>query len=186
MCIRDSTWAEPKKGMWQVVEERLEQAFDDEITPRLTSYFNRFVANWDHKPQFAAKKIREANRIGVHVYPAGRNARFWRYVSGGVAPRPIFPRRKRALRFQLGYRPHTKPGGFYQGPGVATGEVLVRKYVKNWPGIRARRFETIIVRWMRPWFRLSVRRAILAGMQAYMRDTPIKRVAKWVRSRMGR
>jgi len=124
-----------------------------EAKPHFLKAFRRVVANWDHKPDFKARKYFRPDYIAITVHPTGSNAQIWRWVSGGTkGPYKIPKAGPGYLAFQLGYKPKTKPKGKIGGPGVATGPWVRGVMQVEHPGIKAREFEKVIADDEKDWF----------------------------------
>jgi len=81
----------------------------------------------------------------------------------GTRPHPITPKRPDGfLRFQTGYRPHTRPVARFGGPGQATGKVVYAKSVQH-PGFPPRKFSESINKRLRSSFLKAVSRGISIG-----------------------
>lgn len=142
---------------------------DAVVKPALVKEFEEVVSDWDHKPDFAARKYVNKGAIEVAVYPAGKNKAIWRYVSEGTKPHVIRPKNAKALSFVWGgpgsYNPKTTPGPppTWGGPGTVTGgETVVRREVHH-PGTKARNFEKYIADQYRPKFRKEIENAMKRG-----------------------
>lgn len=125
---------------------------DGEVKPHFISEFDAVVADWNHKPAFAARKYISGDSIEVAVYAQGEHSNIWNWVNRGTrGPYPITPRHAPLLVFQTGYIPRTSPGGGYGGAGRATGPTVRAKEVMH-PGIAARKFHEHIARKNKVWF----------------------------------
>lgn len=131
------------------VKRQLESHIDSQVKPELIKRFERVVVNWQHKPEFKARKFVTVDEIQVNVFPAGEHKMIWIYVSGGTKPHEITPKNAyNRLFFEWGgpgsYKPKTRPVGRFGGPGVVMGGSLaVAKSVQH-PGTEAREFEKAI------------------------------------------
>jgi len=153
---------------WKAFYAEIERTLNAEVKPELVGWFDKIVAEWKNRPSFKAINKTTRDGISVYVYPAGVNAKIWKYVSSGTrGPYPIpKPGNKRAklLRFRGGYKPRTTPQGGYKGPGKATGKMFIRKHVTH-PGIKARNFERHIARWYQKQFRRTMKNAVARGLR---------------------
>ena len=154
------------------VKAVLEQALDGEVKPHFIKAFEWVVANWEHKPDFKARKSIGADAISISVYPAGANKKIYIYVTKGTRPHPIprTPKSKGWLAFMWGgpgsYKAKTAPGGKFGGPGVVVGgKMTFAKQVQH-PGFEGRNFEKVIKDDNKRWFSRTMesawRRAIRA------------------------
>jgi len=156
-----------------VVRKVLEQALDSEVKPHYLREFEKVVANWEHKPDFRARKFIAADSIKLNVYPAGKNKDIYGYVTGGTRPHVIRAKNAPMLAFMWGgpgsYRAKTLPGGLYGGPGtVAGGKMTFRKQV-NHPGNKAREFEKTIRKQQAAWFSRIMKNAWQRAIRAMNR-----------------
>lgn len=124
---------------------------DAEVKPHFIKQFEGIVADWEHKVAFAARKYIEADGIRLTVHPTGANKQIWQWVTGGTKPHIIRAKNAPMLAFQLGYVPHTSPGGGYGGAGRATGPWAFAKEVHH-PGTEPREFEKHIARKNEGWY----------------------------------
>jgi hypothetical protein len=156
--------------------KEIEKALDTIVKPDLLEYFNKVVKSWKNQPEFKARKIIWLERMQVYVYPAGPDAEIWKYVSFGTrGPYPI-PKpgntKAKTLKFRWGgpgsYKARTTTSGGYDGPGKATGPIVLRKRVMH-PGIKARSFEKHIARWYKPKFQRTMNDAVKRGTAAAKR-----------------
>jgi len=143
--------------MAERVKDLLGQRMNAEVKPYFIKQFEQVVADWDHKPKFKARKYINPDAIRVTVHPTGKNAQIWKWVTEGTAGKgkgptyPIEPKNAPFLAFQLGYKPHTQPGGQYGGSGTASGPWVFAQHVDH-PGIRPREFEKHIAEDNEQWF----------------------------------
>jgi len=134
------------------VKSLVGQRMEREVKPHFLKQFEAIVADWDHKVQFKARKYIGPDGLRFTVHPTGKNAQIWDWVTRGTkGPYDIPKSPGPTLAFQLGYIPHTAPGGGYGGAGRATGEMVYAKHVTH-PGIKAREFEKHIARRNKRWF----------------------------------
>ena len=125
---------------------------DSIVEPHFVKESEKRVADWDHKPKIEAKKSIGADAIKVHVLPIGPDAKFWEWASKGTPAHDIPVGARGFLAFQLGYQPHTTPGGQYGGSGRAMGDwIYTRKTIRH-KGTRPRKFEKYIAQENKPWF----------------------------------
>lgn len=127
-----------------------------------------------------------AEGVSVYVYPIGEGARFWNYVSRGVAGHPIRPRRqwstrgsyrgvawgrsyrRAALRLHS-YRAMTRPGNVYGRPKWRQFSGY-RPYVPWWPGITPRLFEENVAEELRKWFLREMENAMRRAVRAAKKE----------------
>ncbi len=152
--------------------QEVEATIERKTKPELLSEFGKVVDDWQHKPEFRARKVINTKGLTVYVFASGENASIWKYVSLGTRPHPIFPRRARVLkecrRRPGSYKPKTWPRGNYGGPGVATGDVVYRYHV-NHPGNAPRDFEGAIGEKYAPIFRRDMENAIRRAIRRIKR-----------------
>ena len=140
-----------------VVRRVLEKEIDEEVKPDLIKQFEMRVANWEHKPDFKARKRITDDAITVNIYPAGLNKLIWIYVTKGTKAHPITPKRSGGLLiFTWGgkgsYKAKTGTGGKFGGPGVVIGgKKTAAKQVWH-PGFKGRNFEKYIRKDYEPKF----------------------------------
>ena len=157
--------ARAKHPNWSGIAKELEKTLDAEVKPRLLEYGERVVANWEHKPQFKARKRITRGGISVYVYPAGENKKYWIWTSRGTRPHPIEPKKASVLAFPSVYTPKTKPRGpSYGGPGTSSGPMIYARHVDH-PGTKPRHFEEAWARWTKTWFRREMENAIRRGVR---------------------
>jgi len=149
------------------VKAVLERALDGEVKPHFIKEFEKFVVNWEHKPEFAARKFITADSIKVTVYPTGQNKQIYTWVSGGTkGPYDITPKNgpflwfvSRGGRGVKSYIAKTGPGAsWYGGPGISVGNLRRVKAVSH-PGIKPRAFEARIRKEQAPWFSRTMENA---------------------------
>lgn len=160
-----------KHPNWTGIAKEAERTLDAVVKPRLLKYPAKIVANWEHKPDFKARKKVTRQAISVYVFPAGPNKDIWVWVSRGTGlygPKkskyPIEPKKKGGvLAFPSVYTPKTKPRGpSYGGPGKSSGPTIFAKSVMH-PGIKGRHFEEAWARWAKTWFRREMENAMRRG-----------------------
>ena len=135
------------------IQAEMAAFMDATVKPHFIKAFERVVCNWEHKPEFKARKYVRANSIAVYVFPAGQYKKIWKYVSAGTkGPYKIPKTGPGYLAFQIGYKPKTKPPGKFGGPGVATGPWIRGVMQVEHPGIKAREFEKTIADDERDWY----------------------------------
>jgi len=160
-----------KHPNWSGIAKEAEKTLDAVVKPRLLEYGNKVVANWEHKPQFKARKSVTKDAISVDVWPAGPHRDIWIWVSRGTGlygPKhrkyPITPKKPGGvLVFPSVYIPKTRPRGpSYSGPGSSSGPTIFAKKVMH-PGIKPRHFEEAWARWGKTWFRREMENAMRRG-----------------------
>jgi hypothetical protein len=137
---------------------------DKRVGPALVKSFENVVKDWEHRPDFQAKKIIKPTQISIEVIPVGPNAKIFVFVDQGTRPHMIVPRQKRALKFQGGtYKPKTLPSpartGTVSGGGRTTGGQTVFAKKVNHPGTKARNFSVVIAGDILPDFRREIEKA---------------------------
>lgn len=111
------------------------------IKSMLKSDFYRAVAGWEGRPIFAGRYSVGTGGGQLLVYPMTHRTKF-AWVSHGTKRHPISAVNAPILRYQH-YIPHTKPGGFWGGPGKPVGPIIKKKSVIH-PGIKPRKIEAEI------------------------------------------
>lgn len=138
------------------------------VKEALVESHRRVVADWEHQPDFAARKYVEADRLAVSVYPTGPSKSIWEYVDQGTRPHPITPKRARFLRFQWGgpgsYVAKTlpRPARTVSGGGRVVGGVTVYAKRVEHPGSEGRGFTQQIAEDIEPDFLRVVENAFRA------------------------
>lgn len=109
------------------------------LNKMLIDEFNKTIKNWDAPPTFIGTFSRPRGvSFQLVVDPKGPGTLKWTRVSGGVKGHRIKPRGPWLLNFQPKYKPHTKPGGKWGGPGSYEGHAQAAEV--KWPGIKPREF----------------------------------------------
>lgn len=152
-----------KHPNWSGIVKEVERTLDNVVKPRLLEYPKKIVADWDHQPEFKARKRVTKDSISVYAYPSGPYKDIWYWVSRGTKPHPIEPVNAPALAFPSIYTPHTQPRGpSYGGPGKSSDATVFALHVDH-PGTKARKFEEAWGRWGKTWFRREMENAIKRG-----------------------
>lgn len=151
-----------KHPNWTGIAKEAERTLDVVVKPRLVKWGERTVANWKHKPGFAARKYVTRQAIRVCVYPTGENKKYWIWTSRGTKPHPIEPKKKPILAFPSIYIPKTSIGPTYGGPGTSKGPTIFAMHVDH-PGTWPRHFEEAWAIWARDWFRREMENAMRRG-----------------------
>lgn len=143
-----------------ILRKELVSTIEQKVKPALIKSHDLVVANWEHKPQFKSRKFIRPDRIAVNIFPAGANARIWRFVDEGTRPHVIRAKNAPVLRFRTGYRAKTlaRPARTVSGGGRATGP-WVSKAVVNHPGNEPRNFTKEIAEDIQPEFRMEIENA---------------------------
>lgn len=104
----------------------------------------------------------------LHVFPTGteKAVKKWVYVSKGTRSHPISAIRAPMLKYQMGYKSHTKPGNKYGLPsgGSYSGEWRRAPRVQH-PGVEARDFEGHVVEQVRKKVVADIQSAIYAALR---------------------
>lgn len=149
-----------------LAKKQLEEAMDSKVKLALIKSHERIVRDWEHKPDFKARKEVRADRISVTVFPTGENAKIWLWVDKGTKDHMlpagggrIYPVRAKALRFNYGgkYVSKTlaKPARTVSGGGRVEGgtPVAVASVAGHMvSGIEAREFTQTIADDTQPGF----------------------------------
>jgi len=156
---------------WDLAIKEVEHEIDNRVKPDLLEYFNRIVAHWsdEHRPAFKAMKKITKQGISIYVFPAGPNAKIWKWVSvTGTKIHDITIKVAQWLIFRWdgkgSYKARTSAGGHYGGPGQATGRMRKFKKVTH-PGFEPRGFEVHIARWYAPKFYKYIENAFRRGIR---------------------
>lgn len=118
---------------------KLDHAIDEmlaEAALEAQDMFKKTTSTWQTHVNFTVNKTKYGRTVGT------RSA-IYKYVDQGTRSHMIYPRRKRILRFQTGYRAKTRPGVIGSSSGGASGGVVWAKAVRH-PGTQARRFSVTI------------------------------------------
>ena len=157
--------------MGDSIKRELEHTMDANVKPEVVAQFKEVVDNWEHKPDFQARKYVKGDSIELAVFPAGPDKMIWTYVSRGTKgpyPIPKNPATSKVLTFQWGgpgsYVPRTTTAPSWGGPGTVVGGQTVHFRQVMHPGIKARKFEEYIRKVYWPKFVEHIRRAITQGM----------------------
>ena len=142
----------------RAVRRVLDDTLDNVVKPALIRQFEYRVANWEHKPDFKARKYVTPDETSVSVYPAGANKEIYKYVTEGTRPHTITPKKRGGkLVFMWGgpgsYKAKTAPGGKFGGPGVIVGGTLRARSSVQHPGFKGRHFEKYIRKDYEPEFK---------------------------------
>jgi len=152
------------------VKTALAATLDGEVKPHLIAAFDEVVSNWEHKPQFAARKFITADALSVNIYPTGANKQIYIYVTKGTRPHTIRPRNARFLAFMWGgpgsYRAKTGAGGKWGGPGTVSGGKMTFSKLVHHPGNAPRNFEAFICKREQAWFSRTMENAWRRAIRA--------------------
>jgi hypothetical protein len=152
------------------VRQVLENALENEAKPHFVDAFKAIVADWDHAPDFAARKSITNDSITVSVYATGKNKQIYEYVTKGTRPHTISAKNAPSLVFMWGgpgsYKPKTAPGGVFGGPGVVVGGKLTFRKQVHHPGTKARKFEEFIRKREKVWFSRTMENAWRRAIRA--------------------
>lgn len=107
----------------------------------------RAQGKWDHKVTIRVRAKQTPRQYRVDIGPFGHNKRYWIFVSAGIAGRYIAPKRYGYLNIKKGYLAHTSPMGNWHGSGTYRGPFYRVRRPVWWPGIEARNFEHLIIKW---------------------------------------
>lgn len=149
-----------KRRDWTRIARAIRRQMNTKERRELLHHFNKVVANWKGKPRFIAKMGDKGGNFVLSARPVGKNAQKWRWVSRGTkGPYTIAAKNAPTLAFRTNYKPKTEPGGWYGGPGVATGPMVFPQEVEH-PGIEPRHFEEEIAETFTPGFRRRIENLI--------------------------
>jgi hypothetical protein len=149
-----------KRRDWTRIARAVRRHMNTVERRKLLAEFKSVVLNWDHKPKFIAKMGDKGGDFVLSVRPAGREAQKWRWVSRGTkGPYKIRAKNVPTLAFKTNYKPKTKPGYVFGGPGIATGPWRNPVEVEH-PGIEPRLFEEHIAERFGPQYRRRINNLI--------------------------
>lgn len=149
-----------KRRDWTRIARSVRRHINTVERRKLLAEFKSIVINWKGKPRFIAKMGDKGGSFVLSVRPAGKNAQKWRWVSRGTkGPYTIRAKNATTLAFRTNYKPKTKPGGIFGGPGVATGPWRTPVEVEH-PGIEPRHFEENIAERFAPMYRERIENLI--------------------------
>ena len=149
-----------KRRDWARIARRVRKHMNVTERKLLLDEFKSVVLNWKHKPKFIAKMGNKGGAFVLSVRPVGKEAQKWRWVSQGTkGPYTIRAKNAPTLAFRTNYKPRTKPGGVFGGPGIATGPWHNPIEVTH-PGIEPRLFEEVIGKRFGPQFRRRINNLI--------------------------
>jgi len=168
------------RGVYASVDafrEAIEDGANDLLFPMVENAARRVTSHWRVDLEWDQYVSIDSRAIVHWMYPAGRGANAWRWVSLGVPGRLIVAKKtstfrgtgkyKPALKLQR-YRPFTRPGGYWGGPGVRYGPVGYRQAVW-WTGIAPRNLEYALAQLvLQDHIAISeriVRRAVIAAQR---------------------
>ncbi|MGH7273798.1 MAG: hypothetical protein ACREIQ_05055 [Nitrospiria bacterium] len=139
-----------------ITRKKLESDLDSKVKPALIKSHNLIVANWKHKPQFAARKVIKSDSIGIYIYPTGPNLKIWIFVDQGTRAHKIKTKSKPTLKFMAGsYLPKTlaRPARTVSGGGHVQGGEWRSPVEVNHPGSEGRFFSRGIAEDTKPGFK---------------------------------
>ena len=149
-----------KRRDWTRIWKAVRRHITGKESKLLVKEFAKIVKNWKGKPRFIAKSNKNRGSFVLSVRVAGKEAQKWRWVSRGTkGPYQIRAKNAPTLAFRTNYVPKTKPGGFWGGPGKATGNWRTPIEVTH-PGIKPRHFEEEISKTFQPEFRRRIENLI--------------------------
>ena len=147
--------------------------------------FEAVVRDWVNKPKF--KTVIRAGRklIAIQIEITNRTARLkdkaqyggnigdlWQWINRGVPRHTIKPRFKKHLYYIKGvYRPKTRPGGLFGGPGTRDGYLIRRRKVVH-PGLKARDFTGLAYEKNKKEINRQIRNAYARGLRRALRGYP--------------
>lgn len=156
------------------VRRELERTFEQDVKPHFIKEFEKVVQNWEHQPEFKARKYISGDDLRLAIYPSGPNKEIYKFVTGGTKPHTIRPRRAKMLAFMWGgpgsYKPKTTPQGGYGGPGTVMGGKLTFAKAVQHPGTKPRNIEKRITKEQRPWFNRTMENAWRRGLRAMRQE----------------
>ena len=147
-----------------------------DVVPVVNKALAKRVRDWKVSLGFGYSITINAQGTALHVFPEGSGARYWRWVSLGVAGHPIRPRpgrvgkggRPPALSIYR-YRAKTGVGNRY-GMGSWRRFQGYASYIPWWPGIAARNFEVHAANELRPEYRRLMENILRRAVRAAKRE----------------
>jgi hypothetical protein len=140
------------RGVYASVDafrDAIEDGASDLLFPMVERAARRVTSSWRVDLEWDQYVSIDSRAIVHWIYPTGRGANVWKWVSQGVPGRLIVAKKsstflgkgkyKPALKLQR-YKPFTRPGGYWGGPGIRYGAVGYRQAV-YWTGIAPRNLE---------------------------------------------
>lgn len=113
--------------------------------------FEKTTSTWDEDVEFES----QISLKGGPTLLVGTDNETYALVNDGAPPHRIYPKRKKSLQFQTGYKPKSSPGVIGAVQGGKFGETVKRAFV-NHPGHEARKFDiTIQKMWKKKFKRMA-------------------------------
>jgi hypothetical protein len=134
----------------------VERGIDTRVKPHFIEEFERRVVNWEHQPDFKARKFLTTDAIKLNVFPAGPHKMLWVWTDKGTKAHKIPKAGPGFLSFKTGYKPKTAPVGKFGGPGIFTGERVTMFGQVDHPGTKAREFTKTIKDDNKTWYRKTM------------------------------
>ena len=151
------------------LRDEVERTLEKEVGPHYIKEFEKVTSDWQHKPDWKQQLKSKRATSELTVYPSGKNAKIWAWVSRGTKAHRIAARRAPLLAFRTNYSARTQPVGRYSvGSGRATGPLVFARTV-NHPGNKARKFEEVISKKQSPWFYKTMDKAFKRGVKMMQR-----------------
>lgn len=132
-----------------------------EVKNDIIADFRKTVTGWKNPPAFGSKVATTNRNVTVFVFPTGdpKAVKKYGYIVHGTRARKIYPRNKKALSFQTGYTPSTRPGRITSRSYARYGKKIARAFVRH-PGIKPRDFDKLIAKGYKPEFKKDIENAI--------------------------
>lgn len=118
----------------------------DKFAKEILKDYERTVRTWNHQVKFISDMEIRKRSIVVHT---GTQDDIWNWVDRGTRRHPIFPKRKKWLRFQPKYRRKTRVNVIGSWPGGPSGPFVFAGSVMH-PGTKARNFTKVLLKRWKP------------------------------------
>lgn len=140
----------------QVFVDRVARQQREKTAPRLKELFEKTTKGWEHDVRFVQHQEIRSYSISMTVSTTN-----WRYVlvNSGSPSHPIFPRRRKMLRFQRGYTAATRPRILDSRAKVRSGGYEDYESIPNHPGFKPREFDQVIAETHEPEFERDMQEA---------------------------
>lgn len=141
------------------------QAVAEQYSIEVRGKHEAVVRDWTHRPPFKSSVYVSKRQVQAQVWPAGKNAKFYKWVDRGTKEHDILPKKFNYLKFQTGYSTRTATAAkFNVGNGRKFGAWRSIRVVHH-PGTKARRFSEIFREDVLPAFRKDVENAMRRALR---------------------
>lgn len=142
------------------VRNQIESTMIHKTGPEIRKEFHRTVQTWNEQPNWKTEMYRGVGVMWVKVFTYST---VYRLVNSGAGPHPIYPRRKKLLRFQRGFKAKTRPRLIGSFAGGKSGPYFSSRGVKH-PGHEAREFDKTIAEEYQDTFARDIQDAVSKGI----------------------